>query len=47
VERLMKEYGDAELAELLPTLVSCPKARDAGPCTRGSKYAEGLHWRRD
>jgi hypothetical protein len=22
----MKEYGDAELAELLPRLVSCPKA---------------------
>jgi hypothetical protein len=43
VERLMKEYGDAGLAELLPTLVSCPKTRPANvyhrcrACTRGSK----------
>jgi hypothetical protein len=42
VERLMKEYGDAELAELLPTLVSCPKARDASVYDRCRAAYQGL-----
>jgi hypothetical protein len=42
VALLMKEYGDAELAELLPTLASCPKARDAGVYDRCMAVYEGL-----
>jgi hypothetical protein len=42
VERLMKENGDAELAELLPKLVSCPKARNAGVYDRCRAAYEGL-----
>jgi hypothetical protein len=42
VERLMRKYGDAELAELLPTLVSCPKARAASVYDRCRAVYEGL-----
>jgi hypothetical protein len=42
VERLMKEYGDARLTELLATLASCPKAREAIAYDRCRAVYEGL-----
>jgi hypothetical protein len=42
VARLMKEYGDAELAELLPALASCPRARSASVYDRCRAVYEGL-----
>jgi hypothetical protein len=38
----MREYGDAQLTDLLPTLASCPKARAVNIYDRCRAVYEGL-----
>ena len=42
VARLIEEYGDAKLTELLVTLANCPKANSARMFDRCTAVYEGL-----